>query len=267
MTQSTLANLLQHTVDTVRRDTGVPVAFSGIATRSGLLLGTPSGMRTGALDGLLVAREQGLGGRALQIRRPISVHDYSSAGTISHLYDHQVGTEGLVSMTAVPVVVGRRVPVVLYGALRHPGSVGDLGVQGLVEAARNVARVLEDRGSQSTAPDGTGEADPRLADLTRRVRGLAASIDAGPLREELLASCDRLELGRSPAVDEPPALSPHELEILALVASGCANEVIAQLLDTSCDAVKAHLHKAMRRLGARSRHAAASVARSRGLLP
>lgn len=106
--------------------------------------------------------------------------------------------------------------------------------------------------------------DGRLATLLSDVRAFATTVQDPCLRAELLACCDRL----AAAVPGPGSstLTPRELDVLALVAGGCANEIVASLLDTTPDAVKAHLRKAMHRLGARSRHAAVSIARSRGLL-
>ena len=256
MTSAALGSLLHGTVDSLRAGTGLPVVFAGTAAPGGLRLGPASGMHTGSLDGLLVERNEGLGGRAMQIRRPIAVAEYRNAPAISHPYDRQVDAEGLVSMVAVPVVVERTVPVVLYGALRRSGRLGDVAVQGLVAAADRLALTLT--GPRPPGPD-------RLATLVSRVRAFADTVTDPALRTDLLECCDRLDA--TATVPDPTTLTPRELDVLALVAGGCANEVVANLLDTTPDAVKAHLRKAMRRLGARSRHAAVSVARARGLLP
>lgn len=264
MTSSALGSLLHGTVDALRSTTGLPVVFAGTATPGGLRLGPASGMRTGSLDGLLVERNEGLGGRAMQIRRPIAVAEYRTAPAISHPYDRQVATEGLVSMVAVPVVVERSIPVVLYGALRRSGRLGDVAVGGLVAAADRLARTL-------AGPRSTGAAEPplpgpgRLAGLVSEVRTFADTVTDPDLRTDLLACCDRLTA--TDPTPGPTTLTPRELDVLALVAGGCTNDVVANLLDTTPDAVKAHLRKAMQRLGARSRHAAVSVARARGLLP
>lgn len=264
MTSSALGSLLHGTVDSLRTTTGLPVVFAGTATPGGLRLGHASGMHTGSLDGLLVERNEGLGGRAMQIRRPIAVAEYRTAPAISHPYDRQVGAEGLVSMVAVPVVVGRNVPVVLYGALRRAGRLGDVAVQGLVSAADRLARALD--GPRPAATAGLRPAGPdQLAALVSQVRTFADTVTDPDLRTDLLACCERLA-ATAPAPGPAP-LTPRELDVLALVAGGCSNEVVANLLDTTSDAVKAHLRKAMQLLGARSRHAAVSLARTQGLLP
>lgn len=59
------------------------------------------------------------------------------------------------------------------------------------------------------------------------------------------------------ASSETPAT--RQSEVLALVSQGLTNSEIADALDISTNTVKTHLQRAMRRLGAKTRHEAAEV--------
>lgn len=68
-------------------------------------------------------------------------------------------------------------------------------------------------------------------------------------------------------VREPaPELSPRELEVVELVATGLANREIARRLFVSEATVKSHLVHVFTKLGVASRTAAVAAARERGLL-
>jgi DNA-binding NarL/FixJ family response regulator len=62
-------------------------------------------------------------------------------------------------------------------------------------------------------------------------------------------------------------LTGREREILALLATGAPNKVIAQRLEISPKTVKAHLSSVFRRIGARDRLEASRWARRQGLAP
>ena len=64
---------------------------------------------------------------------------------------------------------------------------------------------------------------------------------------------------------EEPQLTGREREILALVASGLPNKLIAQRLGIAEKTVKAHLTNAYRLIGVYDRVQAALWARERGL--
>lgn len=63
-----------------------------------------------------------------------------------------------------------------------------------------------------------------------------------------------------------PELSPRELEVVELVATGLANREIARRLFVSEATVKSHLVHVFTKLGVASRTAAVAAARERGLL-
>jgi LuxR family maltose regulon positive regulatory protein len=72
----------------------------------------------------------------------------------------------------------------------------------------------------------------------------------------------------APAADErlPEPLSERELEVLALIAAGKANQEIAAKLYVSTSTVKTHINRLYRKLGARSRTQAIARAKEVDLL-
>ena len=63
-----------------------------------------------------------------------------------------------------------------------------------------------------------------------------------------------------------PKLCPRELDVLAEIAQGASNTVVAQQLSLQPDTVKRYLRNAMRKLHATNRHEAVRAARDWGLL-
>jgi DNA-binding CsgD family transcriptional regulator len=256
--------LLRITVVRAHRLTGLPVVFGGSVHQDSLVLSESAGMRTRSLYNLVVAPRRGLGGRALQARKPASVLHYESSASISHDYDRQVTAEGLVSLVAIPVLVGRQVQAVLYGALREPEPIGDMAVDRLVAAASQLGASLRARrrSAGAAAPCGLGS-------IFDEARALADQVGDARLRSEIVASCDRygrLEVGpRRRASTEP--LTRRELEVLGLAEAGCGNREIAQALAVTTGTVKAYMRGAMQKLGAPTRQAAVSAARANELLP
>lgn len=66
------------------------------------------------------------------------------------------------------------------------------------------------------------------------------------------------------AAEDP--LSPREIDILALVATGKANKVVARELDVSEQTVKAHLRTIFQKLGVQDRTQAVTTALRRGII-
>jgi DNA-binding CsgD family transcriptional regulator len=269
MVLSTSHALLKHSMLQVKRETGLPVVFGGPVDDRGLLLSVFAGMHTDSLDGLLVARDHGLGGRAVQVRSPVAVTEYQQSPVISHAYDRQVGTEGLVSLVAVPAVSGTVVRAVLYGALRRKGPVGDTAVDALVQAARRLGQLLERATVGAVADPYPPSIDHgALSRIVAEAREAARHIRDSTLRDRVRASCDRFvdPPGGEVAARPVPQLTPRELDVLALAATACGNDAIAGFLGISEHAVKYHVRHVMKVLGAGTRHAAVSEARAQGIL-
>lgn len=100
------------------------------------------------------------------------------------------------------------------------------------------------------------------ATIAAEARTTAESLGAQPLCEALAA------LGATPLRSVPveEALTPREVEILALVATGRSNGEIGKQLFISTKTVSVHVSNILRKLGASSRTEAAAVARRRELI-
>ena len=252
----------------LRRATGLPVAFGGVVDKHGLQLSELLGTSTDSLLGLTVVSGSGLGGKALATVRPLAVTDYSSASGISHQYDLAVTTEGLRSVLAVPVVVNRVVRAVLYGALRQALPLGDRVLTAAREAARDLEQGLAVQDSVRSrlddvkAPRGWEEVRAAHAEL----RSLAQDVTDEALRQRVHEVCARLAAASS-STQGPSVLSARELDVLSYIALGQTNVEVARTLGVRPETVKAYLRTIMRKLDCHSRLAAVVTARRLGLLP
>jgi DNA-binding CsgD family transcriptional regulator len=284
-TESELGEI-RRTLPLLRRGTGLPLAFGGEVGPSvggvrSLRISELLGTTTDALRGLQVRSGSGLGGKAIQLAHPVWVGDYASAVTISHDYDGPVTAEGIRTILAVPVIVGREVRAVLYGAVHAALPLGDRPLIAAVTAARELEQRLAVRdAARATLAESQVGADDQalmtaarleeLRELHAELRGLADRIEDTALRDELLGACARLAATADPGhrpTGPRPTLSPRELDVLARVGLGATNAVIAQQLGLLPETVKSYLRSAMRKLGTHTRLEAVAAARRAGLLP
>ena len=81
--------------------TGIPVAMYGTLLADNRLQITQwIGLRTPALQNLVIEPNAGVGGRVVATRRAVGVSDYTRANVISHEYDKPIQDEGLHSVVA-----------------------------------------------------------------------------------------------------------------------------------------------------------------------
>jgi LuxR family transcriptional regulator, regulator of acetate metabolism len=271
--------VLETALERVRRVSGLPVAFGGLASADGrsTRLTDFAGTTTLALNGLVVSAGSGLGGRVLTTARPGRVEDYAADPRISHEYDAPVITEGLRAIAAVPVAMGGSVLAVLYAGTREPLAVGARALDAMTQVAlrlgteltvrREVARrlaELETAAARSARHSTGGEwENVRLAHA--ELRTLAAETHDPGLRTRLQEISGRLA-GAAPPPSVNP-LSPRELDVLAMVAVGCGNAEAARRLGLLPETVKSYLRNAMRKLGTHGRMETVVAARRLGFLP
>lgn len=98
-----------------------------------------------------------------------------------------------------------------------------------------------------------------LAALLRSVPGLRLANDGERADVTVVAPF-------SPPGEGDAALTPRELEVLALVAEGASNKTIARRLGISVHTAKFHVGSLLAKLGAASRTEAVTLATRRGLL-
>lgn len=279
------ARLLERAVGEFARRTRFPVAFGGLHDDTGTTRMTSMvGNRTSALNGLAVAPERGLGGRAVLEHRPRMTGDYASARQITHDYDAYVLGEGLGTLLAVPVVVDGTTRGILYGGAWGAWSVGGVAAAPAVSVADQLARELAERDAArrsleaeavsapeaAVAPSFSPTQREELRETYTELRQIAAALGDDPLRERL-RSVERRLVALSD--DGPVAprtdihLSPRETDVLACAAIGATNAQIADRLGLREGTVKAYLGSAMSKLDASTRHAAVAAARKLSLLP
>ncbi|WP_137725116.1 LuxR C-terminal-related transcriptional regulator [Prescottella subtropica] len=260
----------------------VPVLFGGEVRDNTLHLGEFVGTLTDGLRGLAVAESSGLGGRVVERKNPIAIHDYSRDLSITHHYDRQVIAEGLQSVLAVPVVVQGTSRAVVYAAVRENSPIGDRLTDVMIQTGRRLTseitirdevdrrvRMLDAAMSEQTVH--TAADAEEIRDVHAELRSIAQMIGDPDLQERLRALSGRLAGLGSPQPPHPahPAvvLSTRELDVLAHAALGCTNIEIAERLSVKPETVKSYLRSAMSKLDAHSRREAVVAARRLRLLP
>lgn len=273
--------LLTEAVAEFSRRTRFPVAFGGLLDASGSADVTAVvGARTRSLEGLSVAPERGLGGRALSEMRPRMTGDYGSATQITHDYDPFILGEGIGTLISVPVIVDGTARGLLYGGAWGSWGVGGVAAAPAVEVAELFAKRLSAAAATPAAPapaPAPGMAAAQLEELRATytdLRLISAEVDDAGIRARLQEIERRLAslsgAGEpSPAAGPEPTvrLSPRETDVIACVALGATNAEIAQQLGLREGTVKAYLGSAMSKLDASTRHAAVVSARRAGILP
>jgi DNA-binding CsgD family transcriptional regulator len=262
------------------RRAGFPLAFGGLTTSGGAPLTSFVGTRRQSLNGLLIEPREGLGGRALVERQPVSAIQYRQAATITHRYDREVLAEDIVSLLAVPVIVDGTVRAVLYGGHRVATQLSDSVIgqsikvaQGLAweysvrdEVERRIA-LMETEGAPGSRNERTVDDREHLRDLYTELREIARNIVDPGLARRLEAVGESLgRTVRRPA-DSGSLLSPREMDVLAQAALGKRNAHIGLQLGLQESTVKSYVSSAMRKLGATNRYQAVILCRRLGLIP
>ncbi|SNR32893.1 regulatory protein, luxR family [Haloechinothrix alba] len=257
---------------------GVSAAIGGGVARSGekLVLSELLEMRTCLLLGSVIRPGIGLGGMALQRRRPVVVDNYVESTGITHHFDRAVIADNLTGAVAIPLQVRGTIRAVLYGATRDGSAWGERTVDAATATVRNLANeiALEEEVQrrvrlhlrQREVEPSTGPDAHDLAEVRAELASIADSITDAGTRSRLVALSDRLVAGGERDGGTRARLSPRELEVLRQVAVGRTNSEIADSLGVLPTTVKTHLKNTMRKLGARNRMETVSVARNTGLL-
>ena len=255
------------------------VSFSGWAADAVAPLSAFSGTVGQSIHGLVIETNEGLGGKALALQKPVAAANYHSSREITHRYDREVRAEQIKTLVAVPVVVGRNVRALLYGGLRTRSGIGDDLLRFAFSAAKSVAweisveeevqrrlrsaeadRVVLERGS---SPARTQELTEQFAEL----RDLVRLMPDDETRERLEALGEAVFGTEARGQLRSDTLSARELEVVAQVALGHRNADIGETLFLKQSTVKAYLGSAMRKLGVKGRYQAVLAARAQRLIP
>lgn len=250
-----------------------PITSDAKAMRITQHTGTWPGSR---LPNLLVENGHGVGGKALLLSRPVGVSDYFNAKGITHTYDHAIRPEAIDTLTAIPVIVDRKPRALVYVASRARVALGDQWFDSLqpiitsleynirvedevarrIRAMRNPTTVREEHADRST-----------LADIARELAELATQT----ADEELSAKIRDLGKRASgqpskPNLNDTPALSPRERDVLCEIARGASNNQAADCLGLKPNTVSSYMKSIMTKLDAKNRVQAILKAQARGYL-
>ncbi|QPK82938.1 GAF domain-containing protein [Corynebacterium qintianiae] len=256
--------------------TGIPVAMYGTLLADNRIQITQwIGLRTPALQNLVIEPGAGVGGRVVTTRRAVGISDYTRANVISHEYDRQIQDEGLHSVVAVPVIVQREIRGVLYVGVHSPVRLGDKVIEEVTMTARCLEQDLAVNGAMRQAEGGKGAVKSgrvmnsaeweQVRSTHSKLRMLANRVSDEELRKELEHLCDQMV---SPVrIKQTTKLSARELDVLSCVALGHTNVEAAEEMGIGAETVKSYLRSVMRKLGAHTRYEAVNAARRIGALP
>ncbi len=263
-------------LSSLKNATGIPVTMYGTLLADNRLQITQwVGLRTPALQNLIIDAGVGVGGRVVSTRRAVGVTDYARANTISHENDRAMQDEGLHSIVAVPVIVQREIRGVLYVGVHSPVRLGDKVIEEVTMTARSLEQDLAVNSAMRRADGAKGAAArgnvmngaewEQIRSTHSKLRMLANRVEDDDLRRELEMLCDQMV---SPVrVKQSTKLSARELDVLSCVALGHTNIAAAEEMGIGAETVKSYLRSVMRKLGAHTRYEAVNAARRIGALP
>ncbi len=257
--------------------TGIPVTmYATLLADNRLQITQWVGLRTPALQNLIIDPGAGVGGRVVNTRRPVGVSDYTRANVISHENDRPIQDEGLHSIVAVPVIVNREIRGVLYVGVHSPVRLGDKVIEEVTMTARTLEQDLAVNSAMRRVEGGkigavksgrvmNGAEWEQVRSTHSKLRMLANRVEEEALRRELEQLCDQMV---SPVrVKQSTKLSARELDVLSCVALGHTNVEAAEEMGIGAETVKSYLRSVMRKLGAHTRYEAVNAARRIGALP
>lgn len=258
---------------------GFHVGFGGLVDAEDAKLTAFAHTIGRSIHGLIIQPGEGLGGRVMITRKLGITVDYIRSSTITHRYEREVAAEHIVTIAAIPVVVGDRPRAILYGGFRVPTQVGSGSLEALVTAARRMKWEITVR----------DEVERRVEQILAQQKELVAASDSADRetlanREEFANLRVAARAGDDSAAQQryndmvasliehrssgPTAqLTARELDVLSLVALGMRNARVAERLHLQETTVKGYVSSAMRKLGADSRYQAVLRAKAAGLIP
>ena len=229
---------IRSALTTLKNSTSIPVTmYATLLADNRLQITQWVGLRTPALQNLIMEPGTGVGGRVVSTRRPVGVSDYVRANIISHENDQVMQDEGLHSLLAVPVIVRREIRGVLYVGVHSPVRLGDK----VIEEVTMTARCLEQDFAVNSALrqfEASVPATPRsnrsmngaeweqVRSTHSKLRMLANRVDDDNMRKEIEVLCEQMV---SPVrVKQSTRLSARELDVLSCVALGHTNVEAAE---------------------------------------
>ncbi len=280
MQKKDVKDLIDEAVAKFHSVTKVPVAMGALVTADEeMRIVAGKGLRTDALRNLRIDAGTGVGGRVLATSRVMGVTDYIRSQSITHDLDAYILEEGLRSLAAVPIIVGRTVRAVLYtgvhAAVRLPERVleelthearcleQDIAVLDALTSMRDDPRALL---SSVHTSSNNGPEWEQIRQAHSRLRLINSRVEDPEIKREL-EIVEEMLITRPRVAMDKPHLSARELDVLACVAMGRTNAEAAEEMGIGAETVKSYLRSCMRKLDAHNRYEAVSVARQMGVLP
>jgi LuxR family transcriptional regulator, regulator of acetate metabolism len=269
---------ISRVLNTLRPIGNMDMLFGGWVRRdaSTLEITHLNGAKTRSLANLRIRPGEGLGGKAVMMRRPVSVDSYLSAQGITHVFDNAVSAERLETVVALPIVVEDVTRMVIYLGNRSRVDLGDRWFDTFAPVVRKLVRDIsvEDEVrrrlsllTQRPDAESSPPANQNMGEIVEELDELAGMITD----EAVLARIEHLRsrFERVPSHDERRErveLTRRESEVLAQVAHGCTNQKAAENLGLMPNTVKSYMKSAMRKLNAENRVQAMLAARDAGLV-
>ena len=204
--------LAQRAAFALRDLVGLPLV--ALAIRDGgssLLMSGVDGARTEQFRQVQIGTGEGIGGRAVQERRPISVENYLSDPRISNHFLDIVAAEGLGGMAAFPIEFDGEIIAVIYGGVRSIGTIGEQVIDVLAEAAVRFAPLI------ASSMEASRQIEKRVAAERQRLAG-AMHDDVGHLLFSMGVSARHICEQANP-----------ELAIVAALLESHAQEAVSRM--------------------------------------
>jgi LuxR family transcriptional regulator, regulator of acetate metabolism len=234
-----------------------------------------NGARTRSLANLLIRPGEGLGGKAVMMRRPVAVDSYLTAQGITHVFDNAVSAERLETVVALPIVVEDVARMVIYLGNRTRVELGDRWFDAFAPVVRKLTRDISVDDEVRRRLRLLSQSDqvplrqdnPNMGEVAEELDELATMITDEAVLAKIEHLRSRLDGVRSSDKRRQQAeLTPREIDVLAQVAAGCTNRQAADNLGLMPNTVKSYLKSAMRKLNVENRVQAMLAARDAGLV-
>lgn len=241
-----------------------------------------NGARTRSLANLQVRPGEGLGGKAVMMRRPVSVDSYLSAKGITHVFDSAVSAERLETVVALPIVVNNVPRMVIYLGNRTRVGLGDNWFDAFAPVVRKLTHdisiddevrrrlsqlVPHPEATTPSVAEATLSGATTLGEIAEELDELAAMVTDDAVLAKIAHLRSRFDTVHSADPRREPAeLTSREVDVLGQVALGRTNQQAAENLGLMPNTVKSYLKTAMRKLNAENRVQAMLAARDAGLI-
>jgi signal transduction histidine kinase len=234
----------------VRTATGVDVAYIASSERpDAVRIAFGDGLLTDSLRGVEVVEGLGLGGRAIEERRPVVSADYPTDDSLTSDYRAHVEPEKLRGILSVPIVAGDELHGLLYLGNRITTDFGDRIIDAAVSAAEQVGLAFR------LAERARYDAELAIAEERRRV-AVALHDSVGALLFGIRASLRTLE--QRMGEDQAAQVELARIEARAGEAAAALHSSLDALHATATEAVlgvglRADAHHFAERSGVRAR--------------